>query len=189
MFLWFLFPHPSGEDCWILCQLSPPSFLLPFRAVSPQPRADVSIVLCRTCTAKTADHLRSSVPCRTSTAIIRGQCSLATPQPRPSCGQCSLPGLNCDLLCQCSLRTSTATICAQCSLPGLHREIECQKRMSEDMSERMSEDMSERMSERRQKICQTECPKVASSESVKLTVTGRISGDELYVYPHLTRSG
>ena len=42
------------------------------------------------------------------------------------------------------------------------------------MSERMSEDMSERMSE--------DC----FSQSAKLRVKERISGDELYVYPHLT---
>ena len=62
-----------------------------------------------------------------------------------------------------------------------------------DMSERMSEDMSERMSEdiqkECQKICQKERQKIASSQSAKLRVTKHISGDELYVYPHLTRSG
>ena len=71
------------------------------------------------------------------------------------------------------------------------------ERISEDMSERMSTDMSERMSEKYQKICQKECQKIcqkerqkiASSQSAKLRVTERISGDELYVYPHLTRSG
>ena len=76
------------------------------------------------------------------------------------------------------------------------------ERMSKDMSERMSKDMSERMSEdicpkecqkicqkECQKICQKECQKIASSQSAKLRVTERISGDELYVYPHLTRSG
>ena len=57
------------------------------------------------------------------------------------------------------------------------------------MSERMSEDMSERMSEECQKICQKECQKIASSQSAKLKVTERISGDRLYVYPHLTGSG
>ena len=40
-----------------------------------------------------------------------------------------------------------------------------------------------------QKICQKERQKIASSQSAKLRVTERISGDELYVYPHLTRSG
>ena len=40
-----------------------------------------------------------------------------------------------------------------------------------------------------QKICQKECQKIAFSQSVKLRVTGRISGDEFYVYPHLTRPG
>ena len=92
------------------------------------------------------------------------------------------------------------------------------ERVSKDLSERMSKDMSERMSEgyvrknvrryvrknvrryvRRiyQKICQKECQKIcqkerqkiASSQSAKLRVTEHISGDELYVYPHLTRSG
>ena len=61
------------------------------------------------------------------------------------------------------------------------------------MSERMTQDMSDRMRERCQtecqKICQKECQKIPSSQSVKLRVTGRISGDELYVCPHLTRSG
>ena len=65
--------------------------------------------------------------------------------------------------------------------------------MSEDMSERMSKDMSERCQKdyRKicQKICQKECQKIASSQSAKLRVTERLSGDELYVYPHLTRSG
>ena len=70
--------------------------------------------------------------------------------------------------------------------------------MSKDMSERMledmSEDMSERMSKDMSKRCQKEyrkifCQKIASSQSAKLRVTERISGDELYVYPHLTRSG
>ena len=40
-----------------------------------------------------------------------------------------------------------------------------------------------------QKICQKERQKIVSSQSAKLRVTERISGDELYVYPHLTRSG
>ena len=40
-----------------------------------------------------------------------------------------------------------------------------------------------------QKICQKERQKIASSQSAKLRVTEHISGDELYVYPHLTRSG
>ena len=40
-----------------------------------------------------------------------------------------------------------------------------------------------------QKICQKECQKIASSQAAKLRATERISGDELYVYPHLTRSG
>ena len=47
-----------------------------------------------------------------------------------------------------------------------------QKAMSEDMSERMSEDISEDLSERMSK-----------------DMSERTSGDELYVYPHLTRSG
>ena len=92
------------------------------------------------------------------------------------------------------------------------------ERMSKDMSERMSERMSKDMSENvrknigryvkryvrknvrryirryvrknvNQKICQKERQKIASSQSAKLRVTERISGDELYVYPHLTRSG
>ena len=91
------------------------------------------------------------------------------------------------------------------------------ERMSEDMSERMSKDMSERCQKEYRKICQKECQqicqkecqkiyqkicqkecqkicqkerqKIASSQSAKLRVTERISGDELYVYPHLTRSG
>ena len=82
------------------------------------------------------------------------------------------------------------------------------ERMSEDMSERVSKDLSDRMSkdisERcqkecqkiYQKICQKECQriyqkerqKIASSQSAKWRVTDHISGDELYVYPHLTRS-
>ena len=86
------------------------------------------------------------------------------------------------------------------------------ERMSEDMSKRMSKDMSERCQKEYrkicqkicqkecqkiyQKICQKECQKIcqkerqkiASSQSAKLRVTERISGDELYVYPHLTRS-
>ena len=68
-----------------------------------------------------------SVPCRTSTATLCGQCSVpdlnrdplrpvfpAGPQLRPA-----VPSVPC--------RTSTATICAQGSLPDLNREIECQK--------------------------------------------------------------
>ena len=39
------------------------------------------------------------------------------------------------------------------------------------------------------KICQKECQKIVSSQSAKLRVTERISGDQLYVYPHPTRSG
>ena len=82
-----------------------------------------------------------------------------------------------------------------------------------DMSERMLEDMSENMlkicQKECQKICQKECQKIyqkiyqkecqkicqkerqkiASSQSAKLRVTEHISGDELYVYPHLTQSG
>ena len=91
------------------------------------------------------------------------------------------------------------------------------KDMSERMSEIMSKDMSERCQKEYRKICQKECQKIcqkecqkiyqkicqkecqkicqkerqkiASSQSAKLRVTERISGDELYVYPHLTRSG
>ena len=116
---------------------------LPFRAVSPQPRADVSIVLCRTCTAKTAticvqcslpdlhrDHPRP-VFTRTATATLMRPVFPAGPQLRPA-----VPSVPC--------RTSTATICAQCSLPGLHREIECQKEC--------------------QKICQKECQKICQKE-------------------------
>ena len=82
------------------------------------------------------------------------------------------------------------------------------ERMSEDMSQRMSKDMSERCQKEYRKICQKECQKIyqkicqkecqkicqkerqkiASSQSAKLRVTERISGDEMYVYPHLTRS-
>ena len=62
-----------------------------------------------------------------------------------------------------------------------------------DMSERMSKDMSEECpkicQKECQKICQKERQKIASSQSAKLRVTERISGDEVYVYPHLTRSG
>ena len=76
-----------------------PSFLPRRRAVGPQPRAAMSSVPCRTCTAKTA--------------TIWAQCSLPD-QLRPA-----VPSVPC--------RTSTATICAQCSLPDLNREIECQK--------------------------------------------------------------
>ena len=71
------------------------------------------------------------------------------------------------------------------------------KDMSEDMSERVSKDLSERMSKDMSERCQKECQKIrqkerqkiASSQSAKLRVTEHISGDELYVYPHLTRSG
>ena len=83
------------------------------------------------------------------------------------------------------------------------------ERVSKDLSERMSKDMSERCQKECQKICQKEChkiyqkicqkecqkicqkerQKIASSQSAKLRVTEHISGDELYVYPRLTRSG
>ena len=83
------------------------------------------------------------------------------------------------------------------------------ERVSKDLSERMSKDMSERCQKECQKICQKECQKIyqkicqkecqkicqkerqkiASSQSAQLRVTEHISGDELYVYPHLTRSG
>ena len=67
------------------------------------------------------------------------------------------------------------------------------ERMSEDMSERMSKDMSERisedMSERMSKDMSERTSEDCLSQSVKLRVTERISGDELYVYPHLIRSG
>ena len=67
------------------------------------------------------------------------------------------------------------------------------ERMSEDMSERMSKDMSERisedMSERMSKDMSERTSEDCFSQSVKLRVTERISGDELYVYPHLIRSG
>ena len=75
------------------------------------------------------------------------------------------------------------------------------ERVSNDLSERMAKDMSERCQKECQKICQKECQKIyqkicqkerqkiASRQSAKLRVTEHISGDELYVYPHLTRSG
>ena len=82
------------------------------------------------------------------------------------------------------------------------------ERVSKELSERISKDMSERCQKECQKICQKECQKIcqkicqkecqkicqkerqkiASSQSAKLRVTEHISGDELYVYPHLTRS-
>ena len=59
------------------------------------------------------------------------------------------------------------------------------ERMSEGLSERMSKDMSEGMLEEYVRKNIEDC----SCQSAKLRVTERISGDELYVYPHLTRSG
>ena len=146
-------------------RLSPSSFLLPAlrrRAVRPQPRAATPVFPAGPPPRPSA----ASVLCRISTAIIRGQCSLpdliceplrpvlnlncdllcpvflAGPQPRPSAA--SVPCRTSTASCcgQCSCRTSTATICAQCSLPDLNREIECQK------------------------ICQKECQRIASSQSV-----------------------
>ena len=68
------------------------------------------------------------------------------------------------------------------------------ERISEDISEIMSKDMSEKIY---QKICQKECQKIyqkewqkiASRQSAKLRITKCISGNELYIYPYLTRSG
>ena len=58
--------------------------------------------------------------------------------------------------------------------------------MSQDMSEDISEDMSERMSKDMSERTSVE---IASSQSAKLRVAERISGDELDVCPHLTQSG
>ena len=144
MFLWFLCPHPSGEDCWILCQLSPPSFLPSFPRCQPSTTSRRVHCSLPDLHCKDRDHLRSvfpagppprasaaSVPCRTATATLMRPVFPAGPQLRPA-----VPSVPC--------RTSTATICAQCSLPGLHREIECQKEC--------------------QKICQKECQKICQKE-------------------------
>ena len=71
-----------------------------------------------------------SVPCRTSTATISGQCSLPDLN-RNRLAQCSLPGLNRDHL-----------------RPAFPAGPQSRDRMSEDMSERMPGDMPEGMSER-----------------------------------------
>ena len=100
----------------MLCQSSP-SLLLPRssflppplrrRAVRPQPRAATP-----------------SVPCRTSTATLCGECSLPDllRSSASLCGQCSLPDLNCDLLCTVFLGGPQPRPSAECSLPDLHRE-------------------------------------------------------------------
>ena len=90
-----------------------------------------------------------SVPCRTSTATL--------------CAQCSLPDLNCDLLCpvfpagpqprpsalSVPCRTSTATCCAQCSLPDLNRDhLRSVFPAGPQLRDRMSADMSKNMSKR-----------------------------------------
>ena len=145
------FVSSSVSSCDPVCSV--------FRA-GPQPRA-----------------CEASVPRRTSTAILWGQCSApdlkrdpvcsvfrAGPQPR-AC-EASVPR-----------RTSTASLWGQCSAPDLNRDPvrpvfragpqprnvserrmpermskdmseRKSERLSEDMSERMSKDMSERMSER-----------------------------------------
>ena len=104
-------------------------------------------------------------------------------------------------------RVCRAAFCVKLWMLGFGFDMS--ERMSEDMSESMSKDMSERCQKECQKICQKECQKIyekicqkecqkicqkerqkiASSQSAKLRVTEHISGDELYVYPHLTRSG
>ena len=55
--------------------------------------------------------------------------------------------------------------------------------MSKDMSERMSEDISEDMSERMSKDMSERTSKDCFQSVCE------VAGDELYVYPHLTRSG
>ena len=117
------------------------------------------------CPAPTA---MSSVPCRTCTA------KTATVW-----AQCSLPDLNCDLLCpvfparpqprpsalSVPCRTSTATccaqcslpdLCAQCSLPDLNRETECQKECQIQYVICQKECQKECQREF-QKICQKDC--------------------------------
>ena len=102
------FPHLSGEGCSILCQPCPPS---PSRtppspsrtppcrrAVSPQAPTAMSSV------SPQPRAAMSSVLCRTSTASLWGQCSL--------------PDLNCDLLCPVFL----PDLSAQCSLPDLRAQ-------------------------------------------------------------------
>ena len=157
MFLWFLCPHPSGEDCWILCQLSPPSFLPSFPRCQPSTTSRRVHCSLPDLHCKDRDHLRSVFP--------------AGPPPRSSAA--SVP-----------CRTATATLmrpvltcCAQCSLPDLNRDHlrsvfpagppprdRMSERMSEDMSERMSEDMSERMSDKMLgRINQKECHKICQT--------------------------
>ena len=75
--------------------------LLRRRAVSPQPRAAMS-----------------SVPCRTSTATIWAQCSLPDLNGDHLSSVRSLPDLNRDHL----RSVFPAGICAQCSLPDLNRD-------------------------------------------------------------------
>ena len=66
---------------------------------------------------------------------------------------------------------------------------ECQKICQKECKKKCQKERQKRCQKECQKNCQKDRQKIASGQSAKLRATQRVSGDELHVYPHLTRSG
>ena len=108
-----------------------------------------------------------------------------------SCG-CEVLALICQKECQKICQKACQKICQK------ECQKECQKICQKDVRKNIGRYVKRYVRKNvrryirryvRKKICQKERQKIASSQSAKLRVTECISGDELYVYPHLTRSG
>ena len=93
----------------------------------------------------------------------------------------------CQKICQKIFKKECQEICQKECQKICQKECReiCQKECQKDMSERMSKDMSEGMSKDMSQRMSEDCfQSVCEVESNR-----RHLGDELYVYPHLTRSG
>ena len=109
---------------------------------------------------------QASVPHRTSTAILWGQCSApdlnrdpvssvsrAGPQPR-AC-EASVPR-----------RTSTATLWGQCSAPDLNRYV--RRYVRKNVKRYVRKNVRRYVRKKCQKICQKECQKICQKECQKI---------------------
>ena len=154
-----------------------------------------------------------SVACRTSTAIMWVQCG-APDLNREMCQkeECQkdcqkICQEDCQKICQKECQKICQKECQKICQKECQKicQKECQKICQKECQKICQKECQKIRQKECQKICQTEfqktcqkecqkecqkiCQKIASSQSAKLRVTECISGDELYVYPHLTRSG
>ena len=103
-----------------------------------------------------------------------------------SCG-CYVLSLICQKECQKIYQKACQKICQKECQKICQKELQkiCQKECQK-ISQKECQKICQKAC---QKICQKESQKIASNQFAKLRITERMSGDELYVYPHLTRSG